>query len=315
MNTKKVISVVLCLALLVAAVPCALADTASGMRWLRLGTTSLMVKIDDSFIHGEMTEDDIADDQVAYLYSDETALDFDVYQFDKDGLPEALAEYAAQEASEYAGVTEVVTDGEINGIPVAWYRAVEQYDEGEYDTITYIMDVGGQFAEIVFWLDGEDCNAEAEAIMSTLSPVTMQAIRLGTSPFVVYTMAAYEQGSMTEEEIADDMVAYWLSEDSTLDFDVYQFSKDGLPEALADYAAEEASGYALVSEIVTSAEINGIPVAWYRTVEEYEEAEYDTITYILDNGDEFVEIVFWLDESLDSLEAEAIIHSLTASEA
>lgn len=314
MKTKKAFVFLLCLVLLVAAIPCAMADTASGMRWLRLGTTSLMVKIDDSFVHGEMTEEDIADDQVAYLYSDETALDFDIYQFYKDDLPEDLAEYAAQEASEYAGVTEVVTDGEINGIPVAWYRAVEQYDEAEYDTITYIMDAGDQFVEIVFWLDGEDANAETEAIMSTLTPVTMQAIRLGTSPFVVYTKAAYEQGAMTEEDIADDMVAYWLSEDSTLDFDVYQFSKDGLPEALADYAAEEAAGYAQVSEIITNGEINGIPAAWYRTVEEYEEAEYDTVTYIFDTGSEFVEIVFWLDESLDSLEAEEIIYSLTYSE-
>ena len=222
MNIKRTIVVTLCLALLLAAVPCALGETTSGMRWLRLGTTPLMVKVDDGFTFGEMTEADILDDQVAYLFSDETALDFDVYQFAKDGLPAALSDYAAQEASEYAGVTEVVTDDEINGIPVAWYRAVEEYDEAEYDTITYVMDAGDQYVEIVFWLDGEDANAEAEAIMSTLSPVTMQAIRLGTSPFVVYTMAAYEQGSMTEEEIADDMVAYWLSEDSTLDFDVYQ---------------------------------------------------------------------------------------------
>ena len=292
MNIKRTIVVTLCLALLLAAVPCAVADTMSGMRWLRLGTAPLMVKIDDGFAHGEMPEADILDDQVAYMYSDETALDFDVYQFTKEDLPEALADYAAQEASEYAGVTEISTDGEINGIPVAWYRAVEQYEEAEYDTITYIMDVGDQYVEIVFWLDGEDAESEAQGIISTLSPVSMQAIRLGESPFEVYTIATYEQGAMTEEDIADDQVAYWYSEDSTLDFDVYEFPKDGLPEALADYAAEEAASYVEVSEIITDGVINEIPVAWYRTVEEYEEAEYETITYILDGGDEYVEIVF-----------------------
>ena len=88
---KRIIAATVCLALLAAG--CALAESQDGKRWLRLGTSSLMIQVDDSFVPGEITEEDIADDQVAYLYSDERTLDFDVYQFSKEGLPDTLAEY------------------------------------------------------------------------------------------------------------------------------------------------------------------------------------------------------------------------------
>ena len=45
-------------------------------------------------------------------------------------------------------------------------------------------------------------------------------------------------------------------------------------------------------------EINGVPAAWYRTVEEYQNAAFNTLTYILDGGDEYVEVCFWLDGDL-----------------
>jgi hypothetical protein len=136
---------------------------------LRLGTSAFMITVPAGFTEGEMTQEDIADDQVAYYYSTDTPLDFDVYQFNKDGYPNALADYAAEEVNGYNEVSQLVTDGEINGIPAAWYRTVEVYQDAEFNTLTYILDGGDEYVEIVFWLDGENADAEADAIIRSLS--------------------------------------------------------------------------------------------------------------------------------------------------
>ncbi len=138
------------------------------LKEIRLGTSRFTLTVPDDFEQGDITQEDIEDDQVAYWYSEASLLDFDVYQFGKEGLPQALAEYTEEEASEYEGVSGIVTDGEINLVPAAQYRAVEEYEEGEYDTITYIFDAGDEFVEVVFWLDGLTADAEADAIIHTL---------------------------------------------------------------------------------------------------------------------------------------------------
>lgn len=140
-------------------------------RVLQLGSSVYTIEIPDSFEEGERTEDDIRDNMVAYLHSPDTLLDFDVYQFSKEGYPEALADFTEQEAGEY-NASEIVTDGNINGIDAAWYRAEEIYDGQEYETLTYILDGGDEYVEIVFWLDGDNAQAEADQIMNSLTFVT-----------------------------------------------------------------------------------------------------------------------------------------------
>ena len=140
-------------------------------RVLQLGSSVYTIEIPDSFEEGERTEEDIRDDMVAYLHSPDTLLDFDVYQFSKEGYPEVLADFTEQEAGEY-NASEIVTDGNINGIDAAWYRAEETYDGQEYETLTYVLDGGDEYVEIVFWLDGDSAQAEADQIMSSLTFVT-----------------------------------------------------------------------------------------------------------------------------------------------
>ena len=76
---------------------------------------------------------------------------------------------AEDEISGYNEVTDLVTDGEINGIPAAWYRTVEEYQDVAFNTLTYILDAGNEYVELVFWLDGETADAEADAIIRTLN--------------------------------------------------------------------------------------------------------------------------------------------------
>ncbi|MBR6890814.1 MAG: hypothetical protein IKN05_07460, partial [Clostridia bacterium] len=110
---------------------------------------------------------DLEEHQVGYYYSENTPLDFDVYVVpNPDG--QSLADFTAACAS--GVVTECVTDDyEINGTPAAYYRMVEEYEEAEYETLTYVMDAGEAFIRIVFWLDGEDAERQADEIIHTLA--------------------------------------------------------------------------------------------------------------------------------------------------
>ena len=163
---RKIIALALCLALLAA---CAVAEAATQL--FQLGTSAYTIEIDADFVEGELTEEDIADDMVAYMQSPTTLLDFDVYQFAREGYPDTLAAFVEEEAADY-DATEVVTDGNINGIDIAWYRATEEYEGQSYTTLTYVLEDGDDFVEITFWLDGEDAEAEADAIIHTLGFVT-----------------------------------------------------------------------------------------------------------------------------------------------
>lgn len=133
-----------------------------------LGTSGYTIEIAESFVEGERTQEDIEDDMVAYMHSPDTLLDFDVYQFSKEGYPEGLVDFAQQEAEAYKA-TEIALDGEINGIAAAWYRAQEEYEEQTYTTLTYVLEDGDQYVEIAFWLDGETAEQEAQAIINTLT--------------------------------------------------------------------------------------------------------------------------------------------------
>ena len=180
---RIVITLTLCLALLAI---CAVAET-TGTKVFQLGDSVYTVEIPETFVEGEMTEEDIADDMVAYMHSPDTLLDFDVYMFDKAGYPDTIAEFVAQEAAEYEAA-EVVTDGDVNGIDAGWYRATETYEGKEYTTLTYVLEDGVHYVEIAFWLDGETAEAEAQAIISTLTFIQRSAAGIA-NPWVESTSA------------------------------------------------------------------------------------------------------------------------------
>ena len=164
---RRIIVLILCFALLTA---CAVAE-AAGTKVFQLGTSAYTIEIADSFVEGELNEEDIKDDTVAYMHSPDTLLDFDVYQFSKEGYPDQLADFVAQEAAEY-NAAEIVTDGDVNGIAAGWYRATETYEGQEYTTLTYVLEDGDDYVEIAFWLDGDTAEQEAQAIIGTLTFVT-----------------------------------------------------------------------------------------------------------------------------------------------
>lgn len=131
---------------------------------IRLGTSSLTIHPEHPFVPGEMLRADTDEVQVGYFYSEECTLDFDVYHWAK-ATGETLADAAAEEAAEYEAELQ---ETDIGGHKVFCYTAVEESDGVEYTTLTCITEDGDYLVEIVFWLDGEDAAAEAEAILATL---------------------------------------------------------------------------------------------------------------------------------------------------
>ena len=312
----KVLCLTLCLAMLLAALPLALgeAEAPAQTRRLRLGSSVYTLEIDESYQYGDVTAADVEEGQVAYMYSDRLALDFDVYQHVVPGDPLPLAEYVAMAAAAHESAEGIVADGKINDIPVGWYRGMESYDGKEYQTLTYVLDNGDGYVEVVFWLDGEDAESRAQGIMGTLDYDYLAPVRLGSSPYWVFCSTSFHEGGLTSEAVAEGQVAYWVSDQTRLDFDVYQRGKEGLPGDLADYVTQAARDYNASAVEPNAMVFNEIPIGWYRTVESYEGKDYDTLTCVLDAGEEYVEIVFWLDGPTAAAEADAILQSLWKEE-
>ena len=312
----KLLCLTLCLALLFGALPLALGESeASGQtRRLRLGRSNYTIEIDGSYQYGPVAEEGVADGQVACLYSDAVPVDFDVYQVSAPGEQPSLAEYVTGSATARGGAEEIVTDEEINGIPVGRYRLVETWNGVDYPTATYVLEDGESFIEVVFWLDGGNAEAEVRSIMDTLAVDNLVPVRLGTSPYYLFCDASFHEGAMYSEDVAEGQVAYWLSDETLLDFDVFQISKEGQPEQLADYVAREAAEYR-ADAFETNGAVNGIPMGWYRCAQSWEGQDYRTLTCVLDAGDSYVEIVFWLDGMTAEAEADAILLSLRRDDA
>ncbi|MBQ7216873.1 MAG: hypothetical protein IJS39_12920 [Synergistaceae bacterium] len=133
----------------------------AGAVWARdIKLGSLTVKAPDSFVNGEVTSSDIAEGQIAYYKSAETLMDFDVYEFPKEEpFEEFVKSYAASN----------LTREEINGVKAAVYRSTDESDGKEYSTLNYILEDANEYVFVVFWLDGESAEAEALAIINSLS--------------------------------------------------------------------------------------------------------------------------------------------------
>ena len=126
-------------------------------RDIQLGTFTITAP--DSYVNGPVTDKDREGGITAYYKSDETLMDFDVYEFPKD---EPFEEFLQSFA------TPNLTHEEINGVKAAVYRSTDESEGKEYSTLNYILEDEKEYVFIVFWLDGEDAEAEAKAIIDSL---------------------------------------------------------------------------------------------------------------------------------------------------
>lgn len=129
---------------------------------IRLGTSDFSVILPEGY---EKTDDDYDEDQVAYYYKDDDSVDFDVYQWAKEGTYtlESEAEYFA---SEYGTAPESVV---INDIDCKKYISSEEYDGYTYTVINYMFDDDESIVELCFWTIGtEEEYAVVDEIIGTL---------------------------------------------------------------------------------------------------------------------------------------------------
>ena len=138
----------------------------SGMAYAKsISLGSYTIEIPDSFVNGDVTEEEREAGLTAYYKSEATLLDFDVYQL--SGKTGTLAEVAAEDAKIFDG-TDITADLEINGVKAASYRSKQESEDSMYDVLSYVFGENGEYIRLVFWLDGENAEAEAKAIINSL---------------------------------------------------------------------------------------------------------------------------------------------------
>ena len=124
---------------------------------LKVGEYSVTVPA--SYVNGEVTDEEKAQGQTAYYKSDEILMDFDVYEYPKD---EAFEDFVMSFAAPN------MTRETINGVNAAVYRSTDESNGQEYSTLNYIIDGEKGYVFMVFWLDGEDAEPKAKAIIDSL---------------------------------------------------------------------------------------------------------------------------------------------------
>ena len=271
---------------------------------LQLGSSSYAISVPHSYRNGDVTIEEVQANQVAYFFSPNSKMDFDIYQFPRPHPELNFEEYLEKTAADFNGGS--VRVRKINGIEVGTYKSREVYDGIEYDVMAALMEEGSECIEIVFWLDGDNAEQEATAILKTLSAVESYELQLGSSPFYLSVPVGYKSGELSEEDIEQSAVGYYYSESSPLDFDVYQWDREG--HTLEEYAIGEARLYE--AERVEYRTVNDILLASYLSYEEYEGQMYSVANYLFENGSDLMEISFWLDGEIAVKQADRILSTL-----
>ena len=134
---------------------------------VEIGTTGFRITIPEDYTPGELTEEDIADDQIAYYRSEINPMDFDIYQFPAEG--QTYIDYARSQAAEYGVNADDVEDWQVNGIDIAKYHSTEEFEGKSFPCVTWIFEAGDDLVEIGFWLDGEGAEDLSDQIIFSLT--------------------------------------------------------------------------------------------------------------------------------------------------
>jgi hypothetical protein len=108
----------------------------------------------------------------------------------------------------------------------------------------------GKDGAVTVYADGKswDCTIEDGLLVLRSGDNVMRyerTVPIGTTGYYVAVPADYVPGEVTEEDRRDDMVAYYRSDKHLMDFDIYQFAKDG--RILEEYAEKEAKEFLRMS--------------------------------------------------------------------
>ena len=141
-------------------------------------------------------------------------------------------------------------------------------------------------------------------IFALVACADTEPTQLGTSDFSIVLPEGYAK---TDDDLGEDQVAYFYKDDSSVDFDVYQWAK-GDQYTLESEANAYAAEYDTVAEAVT---VNGINGMKYVSVEEYEGETYTVVNYMFEDDTYIVELAFWtIDTEAEYAAVDEIINTL-----
>ena len=149
---------------------------------------------------------------------------------------------------------------------------------------------------------------EASAPQAAAAPGRLP-LQLGASNYSVSIPNSYRNGEVTIEELQANMVAYYYSPYSDMDFDIYQFPRPDPEMSLEEYTIKSADDFN--GNNARTRVINGIEVGTYLSREFYDGIEYDVMAALIEDGDDYVEVVFWLDGENAGQESTAILYTLS----
>ena len=153
---KKLLSIALLAVLCFSMVACT-AD-----KYTQIGTSEFSIILPEGYANAD---DDFDEDQIAYYFKDDESIDFDVYQWDKEGVY-TLKEEAEYYATEYNTVAEEI---EINGIKGMKYTSEEVYDGDDYTVVNYMFEDEKSIIELSFWtVDAEEEYKAVDEIINTI---------------------------------------------------------------------------------------------------------------------------------------------------
>ena len=303
-NMKKTVITLFIFIMLLSACLTAGAERDLDKKQLQLGRSQYFLTVSDDFKTDRIGEDNEEKELVGLYRNVETGLEIAVHERNARGFY-SFETFAEKKASEYGVISKKI---EINGVKMVSYSYSEKLVNGipveEMGGAVYNQDdiVTNNYLVYTF-PNGNDCflqasfklnelDNEIEAALAILTIEKKQYLQLGTSGLHVYVPAGYEKGDVTEKEISEGLVGYYRSDQSLMDFDVYQIPVEGNIEELSEYVRDESqkrdSG-----ALATS--INGIPCAYYYATEQYEEKDYRTLVYVFKDNIDYIKMVFWLD--------------------
>ena len=150
------------LALILFIIVCFSMVSCGNSKYTPIGTSGFSIILPDGYAEAE---DDFDEDQIAYYFKDDDSIDFDVYQWDKEGKY-TLKEEAEYLASEYNSTSEEI---EINGIMGMKYISKEKFDNKEYTVLNYMFEDEKSIIELSFWtIDTEEEYKAVDEIIGTI---------------------------------------------------------------------------------------------------------------------------------------------------
>lgn len=266
---------------------------------VRLGSSSYTVMVSGDFIPLRISNDEWEDDMKMHYTNSRKTVDFAIYQFSKEGYADTLNKFIQEEAKDY-NAFEVKTDLKLNEMQAAYYRSTEEYNGEMLDGMTFALDAGEEYLEVDFRFTSNHAEDEAWKIINTLQPLTSESLAVAAYqiqlPSDFYLFSADEETHTTVYRNGSSSLCLYIRQEEAAD------------TSLSDFLYEKGG-----SDVETDTEINGIPVATYRSVEISDGTYCSFINYVLPDTDRFVTLSFCINGISAEAEIQTIIDTLTMS--